>query len=209
MHLLLTDRLACPRCGPTFGLILRADRLTERRVHDGALGCANCRDLFSIRAGFGDLRAPPRRPLPAPTGDEPAAPSDDEVERLAALLGAAGGGGVTLLLGGTIRFARPLAARVAPIEVVACSPAAAGWDEGEGVSRMASGPGLAFFDGGLRGVALAGEQALNALLPEAVRVLASGHRVVVLDPPADAEARMVNAGLADFIEGEGIAAAGR
>jgi len=209
MHLLLTDRLTCPHCGPAFGLILRADRLTERRVHEGALGCTNCRDLYPIQAGFGDLRAQPRRPLSALAGEAPAVPADEEVERLAALLGTAGGGGATLLLGGAIRFARPLAALVSPIEVVACSSEAAGWDESEGVSRLVSGPGLAFFDGGLRGVALEGEHALEAFLREAVRVLAPRHRVVVLNPPPDTQARMMSAGLGGFVQAEGIAAAGR
>ena len=57
MHLLLTDRLTCPRCGPSFGLILLADRMNDRRVVDGVLGCPNCRDGFPVRDGFGDLRA--------------------------------------------------------------------------------------------------------------------------------------------------------
>jgi uncharacterized protein YbaR (Trm112 family) len=64
VNLLLTDRLACPRCGPGFGLILLADRLEQRRVHQGTLGCPNCRDSFTVRGGFADLRAPPRGPLP-------------------------------------------------------------------------------------------------------------------------------------------------
>lgn len=60
MHLLVTDRLSCPRCGPTFGLILLADDLRDRRVLEGALGCANCRERYPVRGGFGDLRPPPR-----------------------------------------------------------------------------------------------------------------------------------------------------
>ena len=43
MHILLTDTLTCPRCGPDFGLILLAERIEGRRVMDGHLGCANCR----------------------------------------------------------------------------------------------------------------------------------------------------------------------
>ena len=38
MHILLTDLLFCPRCGPQHGLILLANRLEERRVLDGWLG---------------------------------------------------------------------------------------------------------------------------------------------------------------------------
>lgn len=60
---MLTDRLTCPRCGPTFGLILLAERMVDRRVRDGTLGCPNCRDAFPVVDGFADLRAPPRRPV--------------------------------------------------------------------------------------------------------------------------------------------------
>lgn len=72
MQLLLTDRLTCPRCGPTFGLILLADRMSDRRVRDGRLGCPNCRDSFPIVDGFADLRAPPRGELgPGLAGEAP------------------------------------------------------------------------------------------------------------------------------------------
>lgn len=53
MHILLTDILTCPRCGPEFGLILLADELRDRRVHEGTLGCANCRGRWPVRRGFG------------------------------------------------------------------------------------------------------------------------------------------------------------
>lgn len=59
MHILLTDILSCPRCGPEFGLILLADRIEARRVLAGTLGCANCRSKYAIRDGVADLRAAP------------------------------------------------------------------------------------------------------------------------------------------------------
>ena len=46
MHILLTDVVTCPRCGPEFGLILLADRFEERRVMQGRLGCPNCREEY-------------------------------------------------------------------------------------------------------------------------------------------------------------------
>lgn len=51
MHILLTDILTCPRCGPEFGLILIADRMAERRVIEGALGCSNCRNRYPVHRG--------------------------------------------------------------------------------------------------------------------------------------------------------------
>ncbi len=58
MHILLTDVLSCPRCGPAHGLILLADRIAERRVLEGILGCPNCRARYAIAGGFADLRRP-------------------------------------------------------------------------------------------------------------------------------------------------------
>ena len=63
MHILLTDRLACPRCGPEFGLVLLAHEVRDRRVLEGDLGCPNCREAYPVREGFADLRPPPRTPL--------------------------------------------------------------------------------------------------------------------------------------------------
>ena len=63
MNVLLVDYLACPRCGPAFGLVLVAREVEERRVRTGLLGCPNCRDEFPVEDGFGDLRPPPRSPL--------------------------------------------------------------------------------------------------------------------------------------------------
>ena len=97
MHILLTDRLICPRCGPGFGLILIADRLENRRVIEGSLGCPNCRDRFPVEGGFGDLRPPPRSTRDdAPELEPPPSPPALEV---AALLGLTDGPGNVALIG--------------------------------------------------------------------------------------------------------------
>jgi len=57
MHIQLTDILTCPVCGPQHGLILRADRIVERRVRDGALGCPHCRRQYEIRGSAAFLVA--------------------------------------------------------------------------------------------------------------------------------------------------------
>ena len=217
MHVLLTDRLSCPRCGPSFGLILLADRMEERRVHEGVLGCPNCRDRFPVRDGFGDLRAPPRDPLPdsdvagraeAADGGGPGAPSGDAVTRVAALLGVAGGPGHLALAGPVARMADPLADLLDDIEVVAISALLRGRPEREGVSRIVAGPGLPFYDRTLRGVALSGEASAR-WLDEAARVVAPMGRVVVLDAPAGALDRLGAAGLEPVLDEDGIAVASR
>lgn len=191
MQLLLTDRLTCPRCGPTFGLILLADRMVERRVREGTLGCANCRDSFPISDGFADLRAPPRGDLPAgragsgpgPMGSAGVPSSEREAAvRLAALLSIPRGPGTVALVGRPAAEAAPFAEEIEEIQVVAVDPDTRDWPERAGVSRITSSPGLPFFSGMLRGVVVDGRLG-PGLLVEAARVTAPMSRVVVTDAP--------------------------
>jgi uncharacterized protein YbaR (Trm112 family) len=181
MHVLLTDRLTCPRCGPDFGLILLADRMEDRRVIEGTFGCPNCRDQFQVRDGFADLRAPPRGPLPAGhSGGAEARPDDTaEAERLIALVGVAQGPGTLVLVGEPARHAAAFAAGVEGIHVVAIDADLARWPTGAGVSRMAAGPGIPLFSRSMRGVAVDARSG-PAALREAARVAAPKARVVAV-----------------------------
>ncbi|MBI4543941.1 MAG: hypothetical protein HY703_01950 [Gemmatimonadetes bacterium] len=193
MHILLTDILSCPRCGPGFGLILLADRIEERRVLEGWLGCANCRERYGIGGGFADLRPPPAPPLLAAAGGPPAA-DPDEAFRMAALLGVAEGPGFLLVVGPAARLTPGISAIVANIEVVAADEAARGWSEQPGVSRLAVGAQLPFFSRTMRAVALTGDAA-GAGLEEGARALAPLGRLVLEPAPPDAEQRLGAAGL--------------
>lgn len=208
MHLLLTDRLTCPRCGPRFGLILLADRMQDRRVVEGKLGCSNCRDTFPVHRGFGDLRAPPRGELPAGRVGEPGDGDPAETERLTALLGVAEGPGTLALVGRAARHAGGVAAAVENVEVVGVDAGLARWPETARVSRMVSRPGLPFFDRTLRGVAVDG--ALGASwIREAARVVASLARVVVVEAPPDARSVLEEGGLQVLAEEPGTVVAAR
>ena len=176
MHILLTDRLTCPRCGPEFGLILISDRMEERRVLEGSLGCPNCRDRFPIRAGCGDLRPPPRAQLAGPNRmDPPTSPSPVEI---AALLGVTEGPGNLALLGDMAGHAQAVAGLVPGVEVVAITRELQGEGETDGVSRLVVGSRLPFQTQSLRGVALfAAEGPRRA--SDVARVVARFARVVV------------------------------
>jgi len=189
MHLLLTDRLTCPRCGPEFGLILLAERIENRRVELGVLGCPNCRDSFPIENGFGDVRAPPRRDAPAGLAGEPEPRPGDaaEAERLIALLGVAQGPGTLALVGGPARHGEALAAAVDGIHVVAVDPDLRLWPDTADVSRLMAAPRIPIFDRALRGAAVDGRLG-PAWLVEAARVVARSGRVVVVDAEDDASA---------------------
>jgi uncharacterized protein YbaR (Trm112 family) len=208
MHLLLTDRLSCPRCGPEFGLILLAERMEDRRVLDGVLGCPNCRDGFPVRGGFGDLRAPPRGELaPGRAGDH--GPEDlGAADRLMSLLGVAQGPGTLLLAGSLARHAAGLATRIEGVEVVALDADMARWPEAPGVSRMIACPGIPLFSRTLRGVAVDGALGERWLV-EAARVLAPLSRVVVEDAPDGAEGILVACGLRVLAKEAGTVVAAR
>jgi uncharacterized protein YbaR (Trm112 family) len=214
MHLLLTDRLSCPRCGPEFGLILLAHEVRNRRILSGDFGCANCRETYPVEDGFGDLRAPPRAPLaelleekgvsgPDLHPGPPSGTGDEEALRLGALMGVTEGPGTLLLEGPAASHARAVATRIGGVEVVALNPALR-WDpEEEGVSRMVADPGLPFFSGSLRAVLLSGRTE-DRILEESVRVLIPGGRVVVLDAPPGAGGRLEAAGIRIVLEQEGV-----
>lgn len=208
MHLLVTDRLTCPRCGPRFGLILLAERTGgDRRVLKGRLGCANCRDSFPVRDGFGDLRAPPRGALPeGRVGEEPGDP--EEAERLQALLGIVRGPGMVALVGEPARHARELAARIEGVEVLAVDPGTAAWPEENRVTRLAARPGLPVFSSTLRGVVVDASLG-EAWVAEAARVTAPRNRVVVTRAGEEVAGRLEEAGLQVLANEAGTVVAAR
>jgi len=221
VHLVLTDRLTCVRCGPTFGLILLADELQERRVIRGSLGCPNCRERYEIEAGFADLRVAPKHELTPRAGSWPqaGAPGEGgdagveagvEAATLRQLLGMGEGPGFTLLVGRAAAWAARLAQGLPDgAEVVALDEAARSWPEQPGISRLVAGPGMPFFSQTVRGVLLHGADSWYQDLAEAARVLAPRHRVVVLDAPDDAADRLAAAGLQGAVRSGRLAAVAR
>ena len=193
MHILLTDILTCPRCGPEFGLILLSQDMRERRVLEGWMGCANCRDRWVVSNGFGEFRTPLGE-----TGSAPAAPpgpaEPEEAMRIAALLGVSEGPAYVLVAGPAARHAPAMADLVENLEVVAVLPGLSHAAERKGVSRIAADKRLPFYGRRLHGVWLGGDTA-DALLEEGVRVLGPAGRLVLEPAPADANERLARAGL--------------
>jgi len=199
VHLLLTDRLTCPRCGPNLGLILLASRLDDRVVHEGHLGCPNCRDSFLIEGGFADLRAPPRGGLRAGlVGAAPESGVDagahEDAQRLVALVGIVGGPGTVALVGEPARHASALTASSEEIHVAAVDADLRAWPEAPRVSRLVAEPGLPFFGSALRAVAVDGRLG-PAWLAESARVVVPRGRVVVVRAPEGTEEALRAQGL--------------
>ncbi len=176
MHILLTDRLACPRCGPEFGLILLADRVEDRRVVDGALGCPNCRDRFPIEDTVADLRPPPRAPEAAIPRESEA--TSEEVMRLGALLGITDGPGMICLLGLSRRFGPYLTELLPSIEVLEAGSTRLIPDVPADRSAVIVADLIPVFSSTFRGVVV--EAGDEALAREAWRVTVPGGRVVAL-----------------------------
>lgn len=195
MHLLLTDRLACPRCGPAFGLILLARTLEERRVLEGELGCPNCRQRYAVRAGLADLRA---APSPAPPLSTLEAAPAEEALRVAALVGVSEGPAQILLHGRAARFAPALSAQLPDVHWIADHPAIGSWSEQAGVERVWTGGRLPFFDRSLRGVVIEGPD--EGALDEVSRVVQSRGRLVLLDRAAEAPGSMEARGFVPLLD---------
>jgi uncharacterized protein YbaR (Trm112 family) len=200
MHILLTDVLTCPRCGPSFGLILLADRMGDRRVEAGRLGCPNCRERYEA-ASEGVWLVPEawgRRPGEG-EGEGPGPGAEGDAVRTAALLGVTGGGYV-LLLGNAADLAEGVSDVLEGVEVIPVIPPGVG-------SGLSSGPrngewgvsvvraeGVPIATGKMAGVALLGWRA-DGLLEEAARAVRPTGRLLVDPAPADARERLAKTGL--------------
>lgn len=207
MHIVLTDVLTCPRCGPSFPLILLANRVENRRVLDGVLGCANCRETYPVQDGLGKLRVPfddvAAVPVPPPARD-----GGEEAVRLAAISGVSDGPALLLLMGPSARFAPAIAALLENVEVAVAGGGLDGWSEHAGVSRIEVGGRLPIHSGRLRAVVLSGVAA-DVLLEEGMRTVGPVGRLVLEPPPADAEERLARNGFRPLARDDRSLVAGR
>jgi uncharacterized protein YbaR (Trm112 family) len=217
MHILMTDVLTCPRCGPRFGLILIADRMTpDRRIVEGALGCSNCREKYPVRNGIVDFTGTiATDEAGAADGADTAAAGDDgeAAIRVAALLGLTGGPGYVLLAGSAAGRARTVSSLLDDIEVVTATTAGAATAidaaPPANISRLAVGGALPLASARMAGVFLAGGAA-DTLLEEAARTVAPLGRLVLEPAPADAGERLRAAGMRVLLqEGETVIAVNR
>jgi uncharacterized protein YbaR (Trm112 family) len=199
MHLLLTDILTCPVCGPQHGLILRADVMANRRVREGALGCPNCRQAFPVQNGVANLRVHLAAPDDTPEVEflQPAAATmRSEAVRIAALLGA--GTGFSLIAGPAAAAAREVSELVPDAQIVVVNTSRnAEQDRAEGeydISRIVIGDSLPFSSGKLNGIWLSGPLAVTHL-SDAVRALHPTAHLVLEPAPSDARERLQALGM--------------
>ena len=204
MHILLTDILTCPRCGPAFGLIVLADRISERHVLQGSLGCPNCRTEFPIDGGVADLRT-----VPGPAPRAAGAGLDGEAAlRLAALLGIGDRQGLVSVCGAEPELVSAVAELLPNAGVFGAGTALPAGGVPERLGWVLHSERLPFRDGALRGAALVGELP-EWLAAEIDRVLFPGARVVVDGIGRGSVPRLLAQGLELLLEQDGVAVASR
>ena len=179
MHLVLTDVLTCPRCGPPTGLIVLADRMAGRRVVQGRLGCPNCQSSYGVREGVADLRL--REAVPA----GPRVGYEGDPVRMAALAGLTEARGFSLLVGPGAALAEGLVTLVPNLQLVVITEGGAVAAR-EGLSPLLVDGPIPLQPASMRAVIVTGS-ASAFLLRECARVVAGGGRVVIEGPSALAE----------------------
>ncbi|HET7632577.1 MAG TPA: hypothetical protein VFK16_09695 [Gemmatimonadaceae bacterium] len=176
MFIELAGALRCPRIHDQSWLVLSADRIENRNVLEGLLGCPVCHAQFPIVNGTADLRLRPDQASgDATTRGASGAVDPDGALRLAAMLNLDGAGGYVVLMGEWARHASALLQLVdvhlmlinAPTDVVAAP----------GCSSLLADDRLPLVTGGTRGAAI-DHAASPVLRADAVRLLKVKGRLV-------------------------------
>jgi uncharacterized protein YbaR (Trm112 family) len=186
MFIELTDHLRCPEDHEESYLVLLPDRVEDRSVRAGQLGCPVCGRTFEVVDGVLDVGG-----APDGSADDPG-PGPDA---LTALVGLNGPGGYLVVVGGPGRDWRALAERHRGVGLVVMNPPAGVRDE-PGVSVLRGGR-LPLKSRTMRGAVLgAGYGGETAWIADAARVVLPGLRVVGQgpDPASDLIDLMASAG---------------
>ncbi len=173
MFIELTDHLRCPADHAEQYLVLLPDRIVERSVIAGRLGCPVCGRTWAVAEGVVELGGPPPAP-PSGTALEPAA--------MHVLLGLSGPGGYAALVGSAAEAWRGLAAELKGVSLVAVNPPA-GVADAAPLLSVVRAPLIPLKARSLRGVVLGAEVSDDPhWVREAARVTLPGLRVVGRGP---------------------------
>ncbi len=186
MHIEFLDLLRCPQRHDDSWLIAAFNRMDGRLVVEGKLGCPVCGAGYSIRNGIADFRA-----VSAAADDTPAPlpepESEDDVMRLAAMLGLSRPGMLVLLAGSAASLSHRLAA-LTSVRVLNLNPITATNGDSDAVGSMRIDGVIPIAPRSVDGIALDAAAATPSMLDEAVRILKPGGRLTapasVLLPPA-------------------------
>jgi uncharacterized protein YbaR (Trm112 family) len=167
MFIELTDHLRCPVDHVESFLVLLPDRLEERSVRSGQLGCPVCGRTFELRDGVLDL------------GDAAASPQPSglDADAITALAGVNGPGGYLVLVGSPAAVWPQVAELNRGVGLVAINPSAGVRDHG--LLSVIRGGRLPLKSRSMRGVVLGKPFGGDPhWVGEAARVVLPGLRVV-------------------------------
>jgi uncharacterized protein YbaR (Trm112 family) len=165
----LTDHLRCPADHAEQYLVLLPDRIVDRSVVSGRLGCPVCGRTYAVNDGIAELGDSTVGPGPASSLD-PAA--------LHVLLGLSGPGGYAVLVGSAAAGWERLARDNPGVSLVAVNPPDTVADAGQALSVLRA-PLIPLKARSVRGVVLGPEFAADPKwVREAARVTLPGLRVL-------------------------------
>jgi uncharacterized protein YbaR (Trm112 family) len=167
MFIELTDHLRCPAAHEESYLVLLPDRMEERSVREGRLGCPVCGRTYTLAEGILDLGGEVPDP-PATTLLQP--------EPLTALVGLSGPGGYLVLVGRPAVRWREVAQLNPGVGLIAVNPGSEVADAA-GISVLRSGA-LPLKSRSMRGVVLGSPYGGDPRwIAEGARVVLPGLRV--------------------------------
>jgi hypothetical protein len=164
------DSLRCVRVHEDSWLVARADKLTNRHIVSGELGCPVCGARYPVHDGVADF---------AEGGSAPRqyAAREEMAVRAAALLGLAEPGGVVVLAGEWSAAANEMLEMTENVQLLALDYAS-DLRSGGALSLALIGDVLPLAAGSVRGIALDAAHATPSLLTGAARALAAGGRLL-------------------------------
>jgi uncharacterized protein YbaR (Trm112 family) len=176
MFIELAEYLRCPADATESHCVVTADRMIDRRIIAGTIGCPATKREYPIVGGVADFRSAD------PSAAFPEAPPDVTLDAATvhALLGLTTPGGYIVLLGSAAVGAADLAARFDGVHVVAVNPPSA-VAPARRVSVLHGPVPVPLRTSMARGVVVGREYAEEPWLSECSRILLKGLRVVVLD----------------------------
>ncbi len=176
MFIEVVDAFRCTRDHELTWLVAQADRLEDRDILTGELGCPVCGARYPIVAGVADFRDPAARGA-APAPARAAADLPERALRAAALLGLTEPGGLVVLAGAWGDAAPDVAALVEGVHVLAIDPAA-GVSSGFGVSVACAGAVLPLRPDSVRAIAIDAAHARAAFIESSVAALRPSGRLL-------------------------------
>lgn len=173
MFIELAEYLRCHGDHEETYLVMTPDRVENRVVLEGTVGCPRCRREYRIEEGLVDFLPPDVRYTPP----EPAAGVAPETIR--ALMGMTGPGGYAVLLGSAGSLAPALARLLDGVHLVTVNPPAMVKSTPE-ISRLRAIDRIPLRGSMARAVVVGAEHASAPWLEDACRILLRGLRLVSL-----------------------------